>query len=116
MASITTLLVVLTLTGEPVVNALCIVWCDTSSATMNCVEAIAQTTMAELTPAAGAACDAALTISPFVREEGRDGSRTAVVTSVSASVIAPEETQPAPILGRVDAIDGRRAPPLVLRI
>lgn len=42
MASITAFLVVLTLTGEPVVNALCFSWCDTSSETMNCVEAIAK--------------------------------------------------------------------------
>ena len=65
MASITAFLVVLTPTGEPVINALCLAWCDTSSETMNCIEAIAQTTTAELTPAAGPACEAVLTVAPY---------------------------------------------------
>ena len=115
MASITAFLVVLTLTGEPVVNALCFAWCDTSSETMNCVEAIAQNTMAELTPVAGPACEAVLTVAPFLREEGRDTGRLAV-TTVSASVVPPDESQPAPAQRQGSAAGGRSLPPLVLRI
>jgi hypothetical protein len=83
---------------------------------MNCGEAIAYTTVPELTAAAGTVCATALTIAPFLREEGRDSGRLAVVATVSVSVVPPDETHPAPVQRQGGATDGRLAPPLVLRI
>jgi len=116
MASVTVLFVVLTLTGEPVVNALCIAWCDISSETMNCGEAIAYTTVPEFTAGAGTVCATVLPIAPFLREEGRDRGRLAIVATVAVSVLPPDEACPAPVQKTRAAADGRSAPPLVLRI
>lgn len=75
MAFFTALLVVLTLTGKPVVSALCVTWCDTSSETLNCrEEAIAPTSAAELT-AAETACATFVTTVP---EDARGVGQVAV--------------------------------------
>jgi hypothetical protein len=113
MASITTLLVVLTLTGEPVVKALCIAWCDTSSETMNCVEAIAHMAQPETTMTVPEC--AVVTTAPFLTEEGRAGSRIAVVATTAAPRIGPDLTRLSVVLARRGTTDGRPVPPLVLR-
>lgn len=112
MASLTAFLVVLTLTGEPVVNALCDVWCDTSSETRNCGEAIAQTAVPELTTVAGTACAALLTTAPFLREEGPTASRMAVAVSLLAIATLQETRFPQ---GLSPQSTTGPAPPLVLR-
>ena len=114
MASLTALFVVLTLTGEPVVNALCNVWCDTSSETRTCGEAIAQTTIPELTTVAGTACAALLMTAPFLREEGPNASRMAVALSLLAMATLQETRFPQG-LNPESTTGGRPAPPLVLR-
>jgi hypothetical protein len=115
MASITALLVVLTLTGEPVANALCLTWCDSSSETQNCDGAIAQTTATEIT-IARPACDTVVTIAPFVREEGRDGGRVAVITTAPAPVAPLETARVHVVPGRGGTTDGRPLPILILRV
>ena len=88
MASTAALLIVLTLTGEPVVNALCATWCDTSSETMNCrEEAIAPATAAEV-KMPGTACTAFITIIPFVKEDVRGVDQVAVADAAPSLVPA----------------------------
>lgn len=116
MAFVTAFLVVLTLTGEPVVNALCIAWCDTQSETMNCDEAIAQIAVPQITAAVGTMCVVILATAPFLREEGRDSGRIAVVAATSVSVVSPWETHPASTQHGGGATGVLRAAPLVLRV
>src|SRR5215204_5056840 len=70
MAGLPVILIVLTLTGEPVANALCITWCDEPSERQHCGDVVAQPTFPALS-VAGSTCAALLTASPFLREEGR---------------------------------------------
>lgn len=116
MASISVLLAVLTLTGEPVINALCLAWCDTSSETMTCGEAIAQRTFPELTSAAGTMCATVLTLGPFLREEGRDAGRVAVVATVPVVVFLPDDGHSAPTQNPGGTTNARTAPLLILRV
>jgi|RhiMethySRZTD1v2_1073278.scaffolds.fasta_scaffold00921_38 hypothetical protein len=57
MAYITGFLVVLTLAGQPVANALCITWCDLQSETQSCGEVIAETTAGQPTVTAPGVSD-----------------------------------------------------------
>lgn len=92
MASLTAFLIVLTLAGEPV-NALCVIWCDTSSETMNCrEEAIAPATAAELTMAE-TACTTFITTIPFVKEDVRGVDQVAVADAAPALVPAERSGQ-----------------------
>ena len=67
MASVTALLIVLTLAGQPAVDALCISWCDSPSERQACGEAIATFTSPELSQAV-TTCVTLLEVAPFVRD------------------------------------------------
>jgi hypothetical protein len=114
MASISALLVVLTLTGEPVANALCVSWCDTSSETMVCDEAIAGARLPEQTMAA-VVCAAILTTVPFLSKEGRDIRRNAAV-AVAIPLVPPGASGVPVIRTRGATTDGHPVPLLALRI
>jgi hypothetical protein len=115
MASITALFVVLTLTGQPVANALCAMWCESPSETMNCDEAIAQTIAPEFT-VMSTRCATAPEAPPFVTEEGVVRHLVAVV-SATGIVIVPGDAAgfPRPH-GHDETIVGRHTPLLVLRV
>ena len=71
MTQLAAILIVLTLTGEPVTNALCITWCDQPSERQHCSDVIAQNASPAFSGADGT-CAALLTASPFLREEGQN--------------------------------------------
>jgi hypothetical protein len=115
MASLTALLVVLTLTGEPIANALCEIWCGTSSETMKCgEEAVAQPRVSKRV-VAETECAALLTAIPFLREEARAADRSGVISTVPASLALPAETRLLLVQLRRATTDGCPAPPIVLR-
>ena len=66
MAQLAAILIVLTLTGEPVANALCINWCNQPSERQHCSDVIAQPTFPAFSDA-GSICAALLTANPFLR-------------------------------------------------
>ena len=115
MAHVPAFLIVLTLTGQPVANALCINWCDISSERQHCGDAIAHSTPPALA-AAGSTCAAFLTASPFLKEEGRRGI-TAITLgtgpAVDSGLTGREFVHPR---ASGDAARGRRVPALVLRV
>ena len=117
MAHITALLIVLTLTGQPVANALCINWCDRPSAHQHCSDAIAPSTPAEFSTA-GSTCVALPQAGPFLREEGR--SAPPVATVVHAAQPLQTGLIDAGSLARAwhsgDPTAGRPLPTLVLRV
>jgi hypothetical protein len=117
MAHITAFLIVLTLTGQPVANALCVSWCDSPSERQACGDAIAPSMSAAIA-LASSTCVALLTESPFLREEGRSALQIAVVLhGVQAMVSSPlGGTRPANIRSRGEANAGRSVPTLVLRV
>jgi hypothetical protein len=114
MASITALLVVLTLTGEPVANALCTIWCDTASEKHSCGEAIARATAPDATVTA-TDCATIVTV-PFLREEGRVASRVGAVATLPSAAVPPAASRSLPAPGRDGTSDGWPKPPLVLRV
>jgi hypothetical protein len=116
MAHITALVIVLTLTGQPVANALCIIGCGTSSAKHTCGEAIAQSIFPAL-DAAGRTCAALTTGRPFLKEEGRSTPPITVALTPVAPIVMPDtERTRADIPGDRDTTDGRPLPALVLRV
>ena len=116
MTQLAAILIVLTLTGEPVVNALCITWCDQPSERQYCGDVIAQPTSPALSVAGSTACATLLTASPFLREEGRI-AYPAIAPATAPNVdCALTETGPARWLASRDATRGRPVPVLVLRV
>ena len=115
MASFTALLVVLTLTGQPVVDALCVTWCDTSSEILNYrEEAIAPTSAAELT-AAETACTTFITTIPFVKEDVRGVDQVAVADAAPALVPA-ERSGPLAFMQAHQRTSSWSEPAFVLRL
>ena len=88
MAHITALLIVLTLAGDPAVNALCINWCHSPSDRQPCDDAIASPLLPTLSIATNS-CVTLLTSTPFVREEVRDAVQAAPAAVHSVGVLAP---------------------------
>jgi hypothetical protein len=115
MAKLAAILIVLTLTGEPVANALCITWCDQPSERQHCGDVIAQPTSSVLS-VAGSTCTALLTASPFLREEGRSASPAIAPTNGPAVDCGLTETGLARLRVTGDATRGRPVPVLVLRV
>ena len=117
MASITALLVVLTLTGEPVASALCISWCGSIQERQSCDEAIAQPTSAAVADASRT-CVALLTGNPFLKEEGRGTLHIAAAVNVvhAFSTLPTQGSDLANIRRGDDATVGRPTPVLVLRV
>ena len=115
MTQLAAILIVLTLTGEPAANALCITWCDQPSERQHCGDVIAQPTSQTLA-VAGSVCVALLTLSPFLREEGRSAYQ-AIAPATGPNVDgAPTETGLARRQASGDAARGRPVPVLVLRV
>ena len=113
MAHLPVILIVLTLTGEPVANALCINWCDSPSERQHCGDAIAHTQPLLL---AGTSCAALLTPGAFVQEEGQRLSITAARDTVPAFASHPTVGQTLHVGPSVELTAGRLVPPLVLRV
>lgn len=115
MAQLAAILIVLTLTGEPVANALCIIWCDQPSERQHCSDVIAQPTFPAFSDA-GSTCAALLTANPFLREEGRSASPAIAPATGPAVDCALTETGLARRRASGDATRGRPVPVLVLRV
>jgi len=115
MAKLAAILIVLTLTGEPVANALCITWCDKPSERQHCGDVIALPTSPVLS-VAGSTCAALLIASPFLREEGRSGHPAIAPATGAAVDCGLTETGLARLRVTGDAIRGRPVPVLVLRV
>ena len=116
MAQLAAILIVLTLTGEPVANALCITWCDQPSERQHCGDVIAQPTSPALSVAGNTSCATLLTASPFLREEGRS-AYPAITPATGPNVdCALRETGLARRQASGDATRGRPVPVLVLRV
>jgi hypothetical protein len=113
MAQLPAILIVLTLTGAPVANALCITWCDQPSERQHCGDAIAQATSPAFSLAAGT-CAAFLTASPFLGEEGRSAYPAIVPAASPDSGLTASGRRPVRANG--DATRGRPVPVLVLRV
>lgn len=115
MAHLPAFLIVLTLTGEPVANALCINWCDIPSERQHCGDVIAQPFFPMIL-AAGSTCAALVTAGPFLREEKPGASVTAVARETSSAVDTRlGEAGLVNLRASGDATRGRRTPGLVLR-
>ena len=116
MAKLAAILIVLTLTGEPVANALCITWCDQPSERQHCGDVIAQPTSPALSVAGNTFCTTLLVASPFLREEGQ-GAYPAVAPATDPVVdCGPTETELARLRASGDTTRGRPVPVLVLRV
>jgi hypothetical protein len=115
MAKLVVILIVLTLTGEPVANALCITWCDQPSERQPCSDVIAQSTSPALS-VAGSSCAALLTPSPFLREEGRSAYPAIASAAGPAVNCGLTETGLAGVRVAGDATRGRPVPAQVLRV
>ena len=93
MAHLTAILIVLTLTGQPVANALCVNWCNLPSERQHCGEAIAQT--APKTSLASSRCGVPVSAGSFLREEGRSALCTAAVeTALDPDLLRPVSPPP----------------------
>ena len=116
MTQLAAILIVLTLTGEPAANALCITWCDQPSERQHCGDVIAQPTSSALSVAGNTSCATLLAASPFLREEGR--SAYAAVAPATGPVFdcGLTETGVAGLRASADATRGRPVPVLVLRV
>lgn len=116
MASIIVVLVLLALTGEPVANALCVTWCESSSERQICEEAIARPAVPGRSIAA-APCVVSVTIAPFLREEERRASRIATVIDIPPAFAGiPDGGGHPGFRSAHKATDGRPVPVLVLRV
>jgi hypothetical protein len=117
MTRVTTLLIVLILTGSPVADAACVSWCDARPITGSaCRESIVDPMSVTISDASGT-CAALLAANPFLREEARvtfqaqtsfDGFHTPDTLLAGGARLACRT-------GDCKAIDGRRAA-LVLRL
>ena len=115
MTRLPVILIVLTLTGEPVANALCITWCDQPSERQHCGDVIRQPTFPALS-VTDSTCAALLTASPFLREEGRSASPAIAPAAGPAVCCGLTEAKLARLGASGDATRGRPLPVLVLRV
>ena len=117
MTHVTTLLIVMALTGGPVANATCASWCESRPTMGNCGEYIAESISATIS-GGGDTCPALLADSPFLREEGLIAAHTPTFLGVFH---APDASltgggRMTRIRDNGGPIDGRLAPALVLRV
>ena len=115
MTQLAAILIVLTLTGEPVANALCITWCDQPSERQHCSDVIAQNASPAFSVADGT-CAALLTASPFLREEGQTAYPAVALTAGPAVYSGWTETGLSRLPVSGDSTHGRPVPVLVLRV
>ena len=119
MTHLTTLLIVLALTGSPVANAACVSWCDSPAdeAGAACREGIAEP-MSMAISDGSSTCVALLTANPFLREEGRITfqAQTSLGVFHAFETLLTGGVRLAYIRGDCEAINGLRAPTLVLRL
>jgi hypothetical protein len=119
MSRVTTLLIVLILTGSPVADAACVSWCDARpmTATPTCRENITDSMSMAISNGSGT-CVALLAASPFLREEGRIAflAQTSPGGFHALDALLMEGARLAHARGDWKAIDRRPAPTLVLRL
>lgn len=117
MTHVTTLLIVLALTGSPVANAACVSWCDSPAdkAGATCRESIAEPMAISV---GSSTCVALLAANPFLREEARITfqAQTSLGVFHASDTLLTGGARFAYTRGDCEAIDGRPAPTLVLRL
>ena len=116
MTQLAAILIVLTLTGEPVANALCITWCGQPSERQHCGDVIAQPTSPALSVAGDTFCATLLTGTPFLREEERSAYPAIAPAAGPAVCCGLMETGLAGLRASQDTTRGRPMPVLVLRV
>jgi hypothetical protein len=118
MTHVTTLLIVLALTGGPVADAICVSWCDSGPMTKGatCDESVAEPMSIAISDGSST-CAALLADSPFLREEGRivfHTSSRGIFHALNTRLEGRAWLARIRIDGK--AIDGQLGPPLVLRL
>jgi hypothetical protein len=102
MRNVTTLLIVLTLTGSPAANAMCVSWCASRpiSAGMVCDGDVAEPASSP-TMSNNSACAALLAEPPFLREEGRASFHApAPISALDTPTPVARERAQAAVIGR----------------
>lgn len=119
MTHVTTLLIVLALTGSPIANAICASWCDSRMTTAGhtCGDNIAHP-MSMAISDGSSTCVALLAANPFTQEEGRITFHPQHSLGLFRAVEAYLTGGSRPAYGRSDggANDGRPVPTLALRL
>lgn len=116
MTQLAAILIVLTLTGEPAANALCITWCDQPSERQHCGDVIAQPTSSALSVAGNTSCATLLAASPFLREEGRSAYPAIAPATGPAVYSGLTATGLSRLRASRDSTHVRPLPLLVLRV
>jgi hypothetical protein len=115
MTQVATVLIVMTLTGGPVARAVCVSWCDWSSAP-DCGMSSGETAFVSMF-SENDTCGALLSDRPFVTEEGWTTSQpTSLVRFHSPGHAVAARTTAIPIAIDGYPIDGRPVLALVLRV
>jgi len=119
MMHVTTLLIVLALTGSPVAHVICASWCDSRMTTAGhtCGDNIAHPMSMVMSDGSGT-CVALLAANPFTQEEGRISFHPPHSLGLLHAVDTSLTGGSRPAYGRSDgkANDGRPVPTLVLRL
>jgi hypothetical protein len=118
MLRITVAFIVVTLTGLPVLPAMCHAWCGEDKATNEyCHDEAVENGSATLITERAAICTALVTDDPFIREDARPVFHT-VQPLLAVRMMVPRPTSPArAFIARLDRVSpGAPAPPLVLRV
>lgn len=115
MLRLTVLLIVVTLTGLPVLPAVCLTWCGEHRTTIGFCHDEAVGNGSPVVTAANATCTALLTERTFIREEARPVLQ-AVHTLPVFGAVKPLATARAFVRGRRDVINAPPAAAFVLRV
>jgi hypothetical protein len=89
MLRLTVLLIVVTVTGLPVLPAACLIWCGEHRTTIGFCHDEAVKSGSPVVTAANAACEALLTEGTFIREEVRPGLHAVHTLPVFGAVASP---------------------------
>ena len=117
MLRITVAFIVVTLTGLPVLPAMCHTWCGEDKAPReHCHdEAVGNGSAAVITKRA--ICRALVTDDPFIREDARPVLHTVQPLPAARLTISTPTSSACAFIARLDAVSpGAPAPPLVLRV
>ena len=117
MLRITVAFIVVTLTGLPVLPAMCHTWCGEDKATSDTChdEAVGNGSAAVISERAE--CRALVTDYPFIREDARPVLHTVQPLSAARMMVSTPTSTARAFIARLDTVSpGAPAPPLVLRV
>jgi hypothetical protein len=117
MLRITVAFIVVTLTGLPVLPAMCHTWCGEDTATRESChdEAVGNGSAAVITERA--ICTGLVTDDPFIREDARPVLHTVQLLPAARLSVSTPTSSARAFIARLDAVSSRApAPLLVLRV